>query len=184
MDSTRYPIAHNILCVIKDCHITQNRHHPVTLHLSVIVVRLDVLARLPPMSTTTYYDIIIIGTGPGGGTLAYRLAQYRNGLSPVIPERIITRPPSAELRANQTDQDSLPPYEILDAIVEAFMEENRSPREVIAMGYQPEDVLRVTRLVKLNEYKRRQSPVGVRITERGFGKDWRYPITSKYLPET
>ena len=117
-------------------------------------------------------------------TLAYRLAQYRNGLSPVIPERIITRPPSAELRANQTDQDSLPPYEILDAIVEAFMEENRSPREVIAMGYQPEDVLRVTRLVKLNEYKRRQSPVGVRITERGFGKDWRYPITSKYLPET
>ena len=113
-------------------------------------------------------------------TLVYRLAHYRNGISPIIPERIITRPPSAELRPDQTDQDSLPPYEVLDAIVEAFMEENRSPREVIAMGYPPEDVLRVTRLVKLNEYKRRQSPVGVRITERGFGKDWRYPITSKY----
>ena len=115
-------------------------------------------------------------------TLVYRLAHYRNSISAAIPERIITRPPSAELRPDQTDQDSLPPYEVLDAIVEAFMEDNLSPREIVGMGYRPEDVSRVTRLVKINEYKRRQSPVGVRITERGFGKDWRYPITSKYLP--
>jgi NAD+ synthetase len=115
-------------------------------------------------------------------TLVYRLARYRNSISSVIPERIIIRPPSAELRPNQTDQDSLPPYEVLDAIVEAFMEEDKSPTEIIAMGYAPEDVRRVVRLIKVNEYKRRQAAVGVRITERGFGKDWRYPITSKYLP--
>jgi NAD+ synthase (glutamine-hydrolysing) len=116
-------------------------------------------------------------------TLVYRLARYRNAISPIIPERIITRPPSAELRANQTDQDSLPDYAVLDAIAEAFMERDCSPREIVAMGYRAEDVRRVTRLIKLNEYKRRQAPVGVRITERGFGKDWRYPITSKFQPE-
>ncbi|MES2353965.1 MAG: NAD+ synthase [Pseudomonadota bacterium] len=116
-------------------------------------------------------------------TLVYRLARYRNSISPVIPERIIVRPPSAELRPDQTDQDSLPPYDVLDAIVEAFMERDRSPKEIIAMGYAPEDVKRVTRLIQINEYKRRQAAVGVRITARGFGKDWRYPITSKYLPE-
>jgi NAD+ synthetase len=117
-------------------------------------------------------------------TLVYELAHYRNSISPVIPERVITRPPSAELRENQTDQDSLPDYAILDAIAEAFMERDQSPKEIIAMGYRPEDVQRVTRLIKLNEYKRRQAPVGVRISERGFGKDWRYPITSKYQPES
>ena len=117
-------------------------------------------------------------------TLVYRLARYRNGISPVIPERVIVRPPSAELRPDQTDQDNLPPYAVLDAIVEAFMEDNRSPKEIIAMGYQPADVQRVTSLIKQNEYKRRQAPVGVRITERGFGRDWRYPITSGYLPES
>ena len=101
----------------------------------------------------------------------------------MIPERIITRPPSAELRPNQTDQDSLPDYAVLDAIAEAFMERNCSPKEIVAMGYRTEDVQRVTRLIKLNEYKRRQAPVGVRITERGFGKDWRYPITSKFQSE-
>jgi NAD+ synthetase len=116
-------------------------------------------------------------------TLVYRLAHYRNKISVVIPERIITRPPSAELRPNQTDQDSLPDYAVLDAIGEAFMERNCSPREIVAMGYRTEDVQRVTRLIKLNEYKRRQAPVGVRITERGFGKDWRYPITSKFQSE-
>ncbi len=116
-------------------------------------------------------------------TLVYRVAHYRNAISPVIPERIITRAPSAELRPNQTDQDSLPPYEVLDAIVEAFMERDVSHRDIVAMGYAEADVRRVTRLVKFNEYKRRQAPVGVRITERGFGRDWRYPITSRYQPD-
>lgn len=110
-------------------------------------------------------------------TLVYKLANYRNSLSPVIPERIITRPPSAELRENQTDQDSLPPYDILDAIMEAYVERDNSPQNIVDMGYSREDVLRVTRLIDRNEYKRRQAAIGVRITERNFGKDRRYPIT-------
>jgi NAD+ synthase (glutamine-hydrolysing) len=113
-------------------------------------------------------------------TLVYRLARYRNEMTPVIPERIITRPPSAELRANQTDQDALPSYDILDAIMEAYVEEDASPSEIMAMGYDREDVRRVVTLIDRSEYKRRQAPVGVRITQRGFGKDRRYPITSKY----
>jgi NAD+ synthase (glutamine-hydrolysing) len=113
-------------------------------------------------------------------TLVYRLCRYRNGIGAVIPERVIVRPPSAELRPDQKDQDSLPAYEILDAIMEAYMERNRSPQEIIDQGFSRADVERVVRLIKRNEYKRRQAPIGVRITERGFGKDWRYPITSKY----
>jgi NAD+ synthase (glutamine-hydrolysing) len=113
-------------------------------------------------------------------TLVYQLCQYRNRLSSVIPERIISRPPSAELRANQTDQDSLPPYEVLDGIIEAYVEDDLSSAEIIAMGYQAIDVNRVIKLIDRNEYKRRQSPVGVRITDRGFGKDRRYPITVKF----
>jgi len=113
-------------------------------------------------------------------TLVWRLARYRNGVSDVIPENIITRAPSAELRANQTDQDSLPPYEVLDGIVEAYMEQNRSLREIVGLGYSAADVRRVTGLIRKSEYKRRQAPPGVRITLRGFGKDWRYPITSRY----
>ncbi len=116
-------------------------------------------------------------------TLVYRLARYRNTLSPVIPENIIVRPPSAELRPDQTDQDSLPPYDVLDAIVRAYMEEDRSPREIVAAGLPPEAVHRVVRLLRLAEYKRRQAPVGIRITPRGFGKDWRYPITNRYRDE-
>jgi NAD+ synthetase len=110
-------------------------------------------------------------------TLVYKLAAYRNTLSTVIPERIITRAPSAELRANQTDQDSLPAYEILDAIMEAYVEKDLSIDAIIRLGYTEADVQRVTRLIDRNEYKRRQAAVGVRITERGFGKDRRYPIT-------
>ena len=106
-------------------------------------------------------------------TLVYRLSRYRNTLSPVIPENIIVRPPSAELKPDQTDQDSLPPYDILDAIVRAYMEEDRSPREIIAAGLPEEAVRRVVRLLRIAEYKRRQAPVGIRITPRGFGKDWR-----------
>lgn len=113
-------------------------------------------------------------------TLVYRLCAYRNSLSEVIPERILTRAPSAELRPDQTDQDSLPPYEILDGIMALYMEENKARAEIVAAGYSEEDVERITRLIKINEYKRRQAPVGIRITHRAFGRDWRYPITSKF----
>jgi NAD+ synthase (glutamine-hydrolysing) len=113
-------------------------------------------------------------------TLVWRLARYRNTLSSVIPERIITRPPSAELRANQCDQDSLPPYEILDAIMARYVEQDMAPRDIIAAGFRAEDVAHVVRLIDRAEYKRRQSPPGIRITPRGFGRDRRYPITNRY----
>lgn len=112
-------------------------------------------------------------------TLVYQLANYRNRISTVIPERIITRPPSAELRDDQTDQDSLPPYEILDAIMQAYVEDDLSLEDIVQLGYSQADVKRVTTLIDRNEYKRRQAPIGVRITQRGFGKDRRYPITCK-----
>ncbi|MDD2933062.1 MAG: NAD+ synthase [Methylotenera sp.] len=110
-------------------------------------------------------------------TLIYKLSNYRNALSRAIPERIITRPPSAELRANQLDQDSLPPYDVLDGIIEAYVEDDLSRDDIIAQGYLAHDVNRVITMIDRNEYKRRQSPVGVRITHKGFGKDRRYPIT-------
>lgn len=113
-------------------------------------------------------------------TLVYRLCAYRNSVSPVIPERILTRAPSAELRPDQKDQDSLPPYEVLDGIMQMYMEENRSIGEIEAAGYRLEDIERITRLIKINEYKRRQAPVGIRVTHRAFGRDWRYPITSRF----
>jgi NAD+ synthase (glutamine-hydrolysing) len=119
-------------------------------------------------------------------TTVFRLARWRNAHDPYgtgqapIPERIITRPPSAELRPDQTDQDSLPPYEVLDAILERYMENDESIEQLIAAGFASADVERVTRLIKINEYKRRQSPVGIRLTHRSFGKDWRYPITSRF----
>ena len=122
-------------------------------------------------------------------TLVYRQCEWKNrqptlradgSTGPVIPERIITRPPSAELRPDQTDQDSLPPYEVLDAILARYMEEDQSIDDIVAAGFAVADVERVTRLIKINEYKRRQSPVGIRITHRAFGRDWRYPITSKF----
>jgi NAD+ synthetase len=112
--------------------------------------------------------------------LVYRLANYRNGLAPVIPRRVIERPPSAELRADQTDQDSLPPYPVLDAIMEAYVEDDMSPAEIVSHGFRVDDVKRVVNLVRGSEYKRRQSPVGIRITPRGFGKDWRFPITNRF----
>lgn len=116
-------------------------------------------------------------------TMVYRLCHYRNTLGNVIPARVISRAPSAELRPGQTDQDSLPPYDVLDGIVEAYMEHDLSLREILDMKYAEADVRRVVQLIRLNEYKRRQSPPGIRITQRGFGKDWRYPITSKYRDE-
>jgi NAD+ synthetase len=113
-------------------------------------------------------------------TLVYRLCRYRNGIEHVIPERVLTRAPSAELRANQTDQDTLPSYDVLDAIISAYMENDMSPAEVVAQGFRVEDVKRVVEMIHRSEYKRRQAPIGIRITHRGFGKDWRYPITSRY----
>ncbi|MNC85840.1 Glutamine-dependent NAD(+) synthetase [compost metagenome] len=112
--------------------------------------------------------------------LVYRLANYRNAISPVIPQRVIERAPSAELKPDQTDQDSLPSYAILDAIMEAYVENDLSPEEIVAQGFSAADVRRVVHLVRASEYKRRQAPIGIRITSRGFGKDWRYPITNKY----
>ena len=112
--------------------------------------------------------------------LVYRLAAYRNAAGEVIPPRVIERPPSAELRPDQKDSDSLPPYEILDPILEAFIEEDLSVDEIEARGFDRATVGRVLDLVKRNEYKRRQAPPGVRVSRRAFGRDWRYPITNGY----
>jgi NAD+ synthase (glutamine-hydrolysing) len=115
-------------------------------------------------------------------TLVYRLAQWRNrqGQGEVIPERIITRPPSAELRPDQKDQDSLPPYDILDGIMERYMEHNASAADIVAAGFPEAAVEQVVRLIRINEYKRRQAPPGPRITPRAFGRDWRYPVTNGF----
>jgi NAD+ synthase (glutamine-hydrolysing) len=112
--------------------------------------------------------------------LVYRLAHYRNSVAPAIPARVIERPPSAELRPDQKDSDSLPPYEVLDPILELFIEDNLSVDEISARGFDRATVGRVLEMVKRNEYKRRQAPPGVRISDRAFGRDWRYPITSGY----
>ena len=119
-------------------------------------------------------------------TRVFDLARWRNLNDPYgtgnqpIPERIITRPPSAELRPDQKDQDSLPEYEVLDAIIARYMENDEGVEALIADGFERADVEKVTHLIKLNEYKRRQSPVGIRVTHRSFGKDWRYPMTNKF----
>jgi NAD+ synthase (glutamine-hydrolysing) len=119
-------------------------------------------------------------------TLVFQLAWWRNAHDPYgtganpIPERIITRPPSAELRPDQKDQDSLPPYEVLDAIVQRYMENDEDPADIVAAGHPQAAVDQVVRLIRLNEYKRRQAPVGIRVTHRSFGKDWRYPNTNRY----
>ena len=117
-------------------------------------------------------------------SLVYKLARYRNTINEVIPERVISRPPSAELRSNQKDSDSLPDYDILDPILEAFIEEDASVREIVERGFDRDVVIRVLEMVKRSEYKRRQAPPGIRISRRAFGRDWRYPITSRYtFPE-
>ena len=119
-------------------------------------------------------------------TQVFKLAQWRNAHDPYgtganpIPRRIITRAPSAELRADQKDQDSLPAYEVLDLIVQRYMENDEGIEALVADGFERADVEKVTRLIKLNEYKRRQAPPGVRVTTRAFGRDWRYPITSQF----
>ena len=119
-------------------------------------------------------------------TRVFALARWRNAHDPYgtgadpIPERIITRPPSAELRPDQKDEDSLPPYEVLDAIIERYMENDESVVELVAAGFRREHVEQVARLIRINEYKRRQSAEGTRVTHRGFGKDWRYPMTNRF----
>lgn len=113
-------------------------------------------------------------------TLVYELARYRNTISPVIPERIITRAPTAELAPNQTDQDSLPEYTTLDAIIAYYMNEKLSTEDIIDKGFSSDEVVKVVKLIQQNEYKRRQAPPGTKVTQRAFGRDWRYPITSKF----
>ncbi len=113
-------------------------------------------------------------------TLVYRLARHRNGLGEVIPQRVLQRAPSAELRANQTDQDTLPPYDLLDAVIVRYMEEDQSLAQIVAAGYPEAEVRRVVRMIRQSEYKRRQAPVGIRVTHRAFGRDWRYPITNRF----
>jgi NAD+ synthase (glutamine-hydrolysing) len=115
-------------------------------------------------------------------TRVYALSRYRNSLSPVIPQRVIDRPPSAELAPDQKDQDNLPPYDVLDAILQKYVEQDESAEQIIAAGFFADDVNRVIRLVDLNEYKRRQAAIGPRITERGFGRDRRYPVTNGWKP--
>lgn len=113
-------------------------------------------------------------------TLVFELSKYRNTLSPAIPQRVIERPPSAELAPGQTDQDNLPPYDILDAILEGYVEQDKSVSDLVAAGFDEVTVRKVIKLVDINEYKRRQAPVGPRITSRNFGRDRRYPITSGF----
>jgi NAD+ synthase (glutamine-hydrolysing) len=114
-------------------------------------------------------------------TLVYRLAEYRNKIEPVIPQRVIERPPSAELAHDQKDTDSLPPYSVLDAILERYIERDESSADIVAAGFDPKLVQRVVTMIERNEYKRRQATPGVRITPKAFGRDRRYPITSGYV---
>ncbi len=116
-------------------------------------------------------------------TLVYRISNWRNSKGRVIPQRVIDRAPSAELKPGQTDQDTLPPYEVLDAVVERYIERDMTPEAIAGLGYDLDAVRQVIRLIRVNEYKRRQAPPGVRITPRSFGKDWRYPITSGFRPK-
>jgi NAD+ synthase (glutamine-hydrolysing) len=116
-------------------------------------------------------------------TLVYRLCQHRNASGQVIPERILTRAPSAELKADQIDQDSLPAYDILDDIITRYMQEGESIADIVGAGFDESVVRQVVRMIRTSEYKRRQSPVGIRVTHRSFGRDWRYPITNRFREE-
>ncbi|MBU2885203.1 NAD+ synthase [Gilvimarinus agarilyticus] len=115
-------------------------------------------------------------------TQVFALARHRNSLSSVIPDNVLTRPPSAELAPDQKDEDSLPAYDVLDEILALYVERDYSADQIVAQGFNEDDVRQVIRLVDLNEYKRRQSPIGPRVTARGFGRDRRYPITSGWRP--
>jgi NAD+ synthase (glutamine-hydrolysing) len=112
--------------------------------------------------------------------LVYRVARYRNTVDAVIPQRVFDRPPTAELRPNQTDEDSLGPYATLDSVLKAYVEEDKGLDDIVAMGFEEADVRRILRMVDRAEYKRRQAPPGIKITPRAFGKDRRLPITNHY----
>ena len=116
--------------------------------------------------------------------LVYELCRYRNtlGEKPVIPQSVIDKPPSAELRPDQKDEDSLPPYSVLDPILKAYVEDDYAFDDIVAMGFDPETVKQIINLVDRNEYKRRQSPPGIKITPRNFGRDRRMPIANRYRP--
>lgn len=116
-------------------------------------------------------------------TLVYALCRYRNSIAPVIPERILTRAPSAELKAGQTDQDSLPPYAVLDDIIERYMEDGQAIPDIVAAGHDQAVVRKVVKMIRGAEFKRRQSPLGIRVTHRSFGRDWRYAITNRFREE-
>jgi NAD+ synthase (glutamine-hydrolysing) len=118
-------------------------------------------------------------------TMVYRLARHINQVSrrEIIPESILTRPPTAELKEGQLDTDTLPPYDVLDPILHAYVEEHMSPKEMVERGFDPRTVAKVINMVDRSEYKRRQSPPGIKITQRAFGKDRRLPITNKYRVE-
>jgi NAD+ synthase (glutamine-hydrolysing) len=113
-------------------------------------------------------------------TKVYQLAHYRNHLSPIIPEGSFTRPPSAELAPKQKDEDSLAPYPLLDKILDLYLTQEKSPQDLVALGFNKELVAKIVQLILRNEYKRRQAPVGVRLNEKSFGKDRRYPLTSGF----
>ena len=113
-------------------------------------------------------------------TKVYELAEYRNSISKVIPDRVLEKPPSAELRPNQKDEDELLPYHILDEIIKLYVEEDVPPTEIVNLGFDKNSVKKVINMIERNEYKRRQAPIGIKITERAFGKDRRMPITNKY----
>ena len=115
-------------------------------------------------------------------TLVYQLSRYRNSLSKVIPNRIIERPPTAELAPDQKDSDSLPDYSVLDQIIELYVEKDLGLNEIRDKGFDEEVVKKILRLIDMNEYKRRQGPIGVKISDKGFGKDRRYPITNHWAP--
>ena len=148
----------------------------------------DLLTTGNKSETAVGYSTLYGDTAGGFGvlkdvpkTLVYNLSKYRNTVSKVIPERIITRPPSAELAPDQQDSDSLPEYDTLDKIIELYVEQDKSKQEIEQSGIERSILDRVIRLIDFSEYKRRQAPLGVKITARGFGKDRRYPITNKFL---
>jgi NAD+ synthase (glutamine-hydrolysing) len=115
-------------------------------------------------------------------TMVFELAKYRNKVSSVIPESVISRPPSAELAPDQVDEDSLPPYEVLDQILEYYIEQDMAAQDIVSRGFDEQEVNKIVRMVDINEYKRRQAPIGIRISEKGFGRDRRYPVTNGWRP--
>ena len=140
-----------------------------------LATKVRLLLGIPPYMEIQQEDFVLRDVYK---TTVYDLAKYRNTLGEAIPQRIIDREPSAELSEDQKDSDSLPTYDVLDPIIEAYVEDDKTKKEIIDLGYELEDVERVIDLINFNEYKRRQVPLGIKISARNFGKDRRYPITN------